>query len=119
MKMSVNAAAERARGGRRGSSAPLLESLVFKQVLVICCVVAAGVLVRLESLAALGVPRMLGVIGVAFVIVSALFAFSFAIAERVLRARRDRQMDATAAWFSRHYRQLLDESTLNPLRRHP
>jgi hypothetical protein len=119
MKMSANAAAERARGSRRGSSAPLLESLVFRQVLVICCVVAAGVLVRLESLAALGVPRMLGVIGVAFVIVSALFAFSFAIAERVLRARRDQQMDATAAWFIRHYRQMLDESTLNPHRRHP
>jgi len=45
-------------------------------------------------------------------------AFSFAIAGRVLRARRDRQMDATAAWFIRHYRQMLDESTLNPLRRH-
>jgi hypothetical protein len=62
---------------------------------------------------------MLGVVGIAFAILSALFAFSHAIAERVLRAQRNRQMDATAMWLSRHYRQLLDESTLNPLRRHP
>ena len=117
--MSTNTAAERAEHMRRGGRAPLLESLVFKQMLIICCAVAAGVLVRIESLAALGIPRMLGVIGVAIVGVSALFAFSNAVAERVLRARRDRQMDATAAWFSRYYRQLLDESTLNPLRRHP
>ena len=117
--MSTNAAPERVGHSRSGRGAPLLESLVFKQVLVICCVVAASVLVRIESLAALGVPRLLGVIGIAFVIVSALFAFSYVIAERVLRARRKRQMDATAEWFSRHYRQLLDESTLNPLRRHP
>ena len=117
--MSTNAVPERAGHSRSGRGAPLLESLFFKQVLVICCVVAAGVLVRIESLAALGVPRMLGVIGITFVIVSALFAFSYAVAERVVRAHRDRQMDATAAWFSRHYRQLLDESTLNPLRRHP
>ena len=117
--MSTNAATEHAEHLRIGGRAPLLESLVFKQMLVIFCAVAAGVLVRIESLAALGVPRMLGVIGITFVIVSALFAFSYAVAERVLRTRRDRQMDATAAWFSRYYRQLLDESTLNPLRRHP
>ena len=117
--MSANAVSERAGHGRTGRLARLLESRVFTQILLICCTVAAGVVVRIESLAALGLPRMLGVIGIAFVIVSALFAFSFAIAGRVLRARRARQMDATAAWFIRHYRQMLDESTLNPLRRHP
>ncbi len=116
--MSINVTAERAERTRTGRLAPLLESPAFQQMLIICCAVAAGVLVRLESLAALGVPRMLGVIGVAFVIVSALFAFSFAIAGRVLRGRRDRQMDATAAWFIRHYGHLLDEA-LNPDRRHP
>lgn len=117
--MSTNAAEERARHSRSDRGALLLESLVFKYALVICCAMAAGVLVRLESLVALGVPRMLGVIGITFVIVSALFAFSYAIAERLLRARRDQQMDATAMWFIRHYRQMLDESTLNPHRRHP
>lgn len=117
--MSSNAVEKRATHGSGGSNAPLLESLFFKYTLVICCAVAAGVVVRIESLVALGVPRMLGAIGITFVIMSALFAFSHAIAKRVLRAQRDQQMDATEMWFSRHYRQLLDESTLNPLRRHP
>jgi hypothetical protein len=117
--MSNNVASGRGEHTRAGRLAPLLDSLIFQQMLLICCAVTTGVLVRIESLAALGVPRMLGVIGVAFVIGSALFAFSYAIAERVLRARRKRQMDATAAWLSRYYRQLLDESALNPLQRHP
>src|SRR3954465_5767389 len=103
MKMSMNAADEHVKDSRSGRSAPLLESVVFKQMLVICCAVAAGVVVRFQSLAALGVPRMLGAIGITFVIVSALFAFSYAIAKRVLRARRDRQMDATVTWLIRHY----------------
>jgi hypothetical protein len=119
MKMPTNAAEERVKHSRSGSSAPLRESLVFKYALVICCAVAAGVLVRFESLLALGVPRMLGAIGITFVIVSALFAFSHTIAKRVLRAQRDRKMDEIEMWFSRYYRQLLDESALNPLRRHP
>jgi hypothetical protein len=117
MKMSTNVSAERAEHARAGVLTPVLESRFLTQMLLVCCTVAAGVLTRLQLLAALGVPRMLGVIGISFVIVSALFAFSYAIAERVLRARRKRQMDATAAWLSRHYRQLLDESTLTPLRR--
>jgi hypothetical protein len=117
--MSTNATEERARHSCSGSSAPLLESVFFKYMLVICCAVAAGVLVRLESLAALGVPRMLGAVGLTFVILSALFAFSHAIAGRVMRAQRNPKMDETEMWLSHHYRQLLDESTLNPLRRHP
>ena len=117
--MPTNAATERARHSRSGRIAPLLESPAFQQMLVICCAVAAGVLVRLESLAALGVPRMLGAIGMTLAVVSALYVLSYMAAKRVLRARHHRQMDATAAWFSRHYRQLIDESTLNPLRRHP
>lgn len=117
--MLANVTGERVERIRTGRLTRLLESRVFTQLLLICCTVAAGVVVRIESLAALGVPRMLGVIGIAFVIVSALFAFSYAVAGRVLRARRDRQMDATAAWFIRHYRQMLDESTLNPHRRYP
>ena len=117
--MSNNVAAERTEHSRAGVLTPVLESRFLTQMLLVCCTVAAGVLTRLESLAALGMPRMLGVVGIAFVIVAALFVFSYALAERVLRARRKRQMDATAAWFIRHYRQLLDESTLNPLRRDP
>jgi hypothetical protein len=119
MKMSTNVSAERAEHARAGVLTLVLESRFLTQMLLVCCTVAAGVLTRLQLLAALGVTRMLGVIGISFVIVSALFAFSYALAERVLRAHRDRQMDATAAWFIRHYRQMLDESTLNPHRRHP
>ena len=57
-------------------------------------------------------------IGVTFVILSALFAISNAIVKRVLYVRRYRKIDATAAWFIRHYSRLLDESALNPNRRH-
>ncbi|SOD02995.1 hypothetical protein SAMN05216486_10730 [bacterium JGI 053] len=117
--MSTTAAEERARHSRSVGSAPILESVFFKYMLVICCAVAACVVVRFESLAALGVPRMLGAIGITFAIMSALFAFSHVVAVRVLRVRRKQQMDATAVWLSRYYRQLLDETTLNPLRRHP
>jgi hypothetical protein len=119
MKMSTNAVAERAERTRTGRLASLLESPAFQQMLITCCAVAVSVVVRFQSLAALGVPRMLGAIGITLVGGSALSALSYVAAKRVLRVRRDRQMDATAAWLSRHYRQLLDESTLNPLRRHP
>lgn len=117
--MSTNVAAERDERARTGRFAQLLDSPIFQQMLIICCAVAAGVLVRLESLAALGVPRMLGAVGVTFVVLSALFAISNAIVKRVLYARRYRKIDATAAWFIRHYSRLLDESALNPNRRHP
>lgn len=103
---------------RWGNRTTLLESRVFPQILLVCCAVGAGVLTRFQSLAALGVLRMLGVIAVTLVIVSALFAVSNAIVGRVLRARRRRKIDATAAWFIRHYEQLLDEA-LNSNRRHP
>jgi hypothetical protein len=116
--MSMHPATGRGFPARSGVCPPLLESRVFAQILLVFCTVAAGVLIRIESLAALGVPRMLGVIAVTLVIVSTLFAVSFALAERVLRARRRRKIDATAAWFIRYYEQLLDEA-LNPNRRHP
>ena len=116
--MSMHLAARRGFPARSGERTPLLESRVFPQILLICCAVGAGVLTRIESLAALGVPRMLGVIAVTLVIVSTLFAVSNAVVGRVLRARRRRKIDATAAWFIRHYEPLLDEA-LNPDRHHP
>lgn len=117
--MSTNVAAERDERTRTGRFAQLLDSPLFQQMLIICCALAGSVLVRIESLAALGVPRMLGAIGVTFVILSALFAISNAIVKRVLYVRRYRKIDATAAWFIRHYGQLLEESALNPNRRPP
>src|SRR3954453_19295079 len=115
--MSMHLAVRRDFPARSGDRTPLLESRVFPQVLLICCAVGAGVLTRFQSLAALGVPRMLGVIAVTLVIVSILFVVSNAVVGRVMRARRRRKIDATAAWFIRHYEQLLDEA-LNPNRHH-
>jgi len=116
--MSMHLAAGRNFPTRSWDRTTLLESRVFPQIVLICCAVGAGVLTRFQSLAALGVPRMLGVIAVTLVIVSALLAVSNAVVGRVMRARRRRKIDATAAWLIRHYEQLLDEA-LNPNRRHP
>jgi hypothetical protein len=115
--MSMNAVERDGRTrSRRWSS--LLESRVFTQVVLIFCAVAAGALTRVQSLAALGGPRLIGVLAVTFAAVSALYMLSYALAKRVLVARRGRQMDATGEGLIRHYRQLLDESTLNPHRPH-
>jgi cobalamin biosynthesis protein CobD/CbiB len=119
MSMSTNAAAGSANHTRSGRWTSLLESRVFTQVLLIFCTVAAGVLARLQSLAALGVPRLIGVIAITLAAVSALYMLSYAVAKRVLVAHRGRQMDATVEGLIRHYRRLLDESTLNPHRPHP
>ncbi len=77
--------------------------------------VAAALLVNLPSLPALETPVLIR--AVALTTAAAVGMAMVAVAAVTLLVLRRRRPDPVVELLSRHYRQLLDESSLNPSRR--
>ena len=95
----------------------LLEPRVVDQILLLVATVVVSALTRLPSLLVLGVPRLLALTAALILGSSALFVLSYVVVQRLSHRRRSRKMDATELRLIRYYHQLLDQSSLNPLRR--